>query len=103
MGKTMVGHSRRKHTMQRGNEPALLRMELGGNVHKGEHGTKVYFVKQLQVRDQGADDKSSTRFIPMTALALFTNERIVSVDLAGESQPTLRDVSQSLRLRLSLR
>ena len=27
-------------------------LELGGNVRKGEHGTKVYFVKQLQVRDQ---------------------------------------------------
>ena len=25
-------------------------LELGGNVRKGEHGTKVYFVKQLQVR-----------------------------------------------------
>jgi antirestriction protein ArdC len=23
-------------------------LELGGNVRKGEHGTKVYFVKQLQ-------------------------------------------------------
>jgi antirestriction protein ArdC len=31
-------------------------LELGGNVRKDEHGTKVYFVKQLQVRDQGADD-----------------------------------------------
>ena len=40
-------------------------LELGGNVRKGEHGTKVYFVKQLQVRDQGADDGSSTRLIPM--------------------------------------
>src|SRR5205823_14311093 len=28
-------------------------------------GTKVYFVKQLQVRDQAADDSSSTRLIPM--------------------------------------
>jgi antirestriction protein ArdC len=26
-------------------------LELGGNVRKGEHGTKVYFVKQLQVAD----------------------------------------------------
>jgi hypothetical protein len=26
--------------------------ELGGSVRKGEHGTKVYFVKQLQVRDR---------------------------------------------------
>jgi antirestriction protein ArdC len=40
-------------------------VELGGNVRKGEHGTKVYFVKQLQVRDNGADDSSSTRLIPM--------------------------------------
>ena len=40
-------------------------LELGGNVRKGEHGTKVYFVKQLQVRDQGVDDSTSTRLIPM--------------------------------------
>jgi antirestriction protein ArdC len=40
-------------------------LELGGNVRKGERGTKIYFVKQLQVRDQGADDTSSTRLIPM--------------------------------------
>jgi antirestriction protein ArdC len=39
--------------------------ELGGHVRKGERGTKVYFVKQLQVRDQGTDDSSSTRLIPM--------------------------------------
>jgi antirestriction protein ArdC len=40
-------------------------LELGGNVRKGERGTKVYFVKQLQVRDHGADDSTSTRLIPM--------------------------------------
>ncbi|WP_439923520.1 ArdC family protein [Nitrobacter sp. JJSN] len=40
-------------------------LELGGNVRKGEHGTRVYFVKQLQVRDQDAGDSSSTRLIPM--------------------------------------
>jgi antirestriction protein ArdC len=28
-------------------------LELGGNVRKGEHGTRVVFVKQLQVRDEG--------------------------------------------------
>jgi antirestriction protein ArdC len=41
--------------------------ELGGSVRKGEHGTKVYFVKQLQVRDrsepEGSDD--ATRMVPM--------------------------------------
>ncbi len=40
-------------------------LESGGNVRKGERGTKVYFVKQLQVRDKGADDSSSTRLVPM--------------------------------------
>jgi antirestriction protein ArdC len=40
-------------------------LELGGNVRKGECGTRVAFVKQLQVRDQGADDSSATRLIPM--------------------------------------
>src|SRR4051812_8072226 len=27
-------------------------LEAGGNVRKGEHGTKVIFVKQLQVKDR---------------------------------------------------
>jgi antirestriction protein ArdC len=40
-------------------------LELGGNVRKGEHGTKVYFVKQLRVHDKGADDDSTTRLVPM--------------------------------------
>jgi antirestriction protein ArdC len=35
-------------------------LELGGNVRKGERGTKVYFVKQLQVQDKGADDNSAS-------------------------------------------
>src|SRR5256884_6663120 len=40
-------------------------LELGGNVRKGEHGTKVHFVKQLQVHDKGADDETATRLVPM--------------------------------------
>jgi antirestriction protein ArdC len=40
-------------------------LALGGNVRKGEHGTKVYFVKQLQIRENRADDNSSTRLVPM--------------------------------------
>src|SRR5438132_12580479 len=86
----MVGNAGREHPMQRGgNRPysgcnvVLLWMaqaagyrtprfltfkqavELGGNVRKGEHGTKVYFVKQLQVHDKGADDETATRLVPM--------------------------------------
>jgi antirestriction protein ArdC len=40
-------------------------LELGGNVRKGEHGTKVYFVKQLHLRDSGADDEAGTRVVPI--------------------------------------
>jgi antirestriction protein ArdC len=39
--------------------------ELGSNVRRGERGTKVYFVKQLHVRDQDADGNVSARLIPM--------------------------------------
>ena len=37
-------------------------LELGGHVRKGERGTKVYFVKQLEIRD---DEDTSTRLVPM--------------------------------------
>ena len=40
-------------------------VELGGNVRRGEHGTKVYFVKQLQVHDKGSDDSSAASLVPM--------------------------------------
>src|SRR4051794_18056869 len=40
-------------------------LELGGNVRKGERGTKVYFVKRLQVRDKGGDEEAATRVVPM--------------------------------------
>jgi antirestriction protein ArdC len=40
-------------------------LELGGNVRKGERGTKVLFVKQLQVRNQGVDDETAMRLVPM--------------------------------------
>jgi antirestriction protein ArdC len=40
-------------------------LELGGHVRKGARGTKVYFVKQLQVRDDRADGEAPTRLVPM--------------------------------------
>jgi antirestriction protein ArdC len=39
-------------------------LELGGHVRKGERGTRVYFVKQLEIRD-GADDEPSIQLVPM--------------------------------------
>jgi antirestriction protein ArdC len=38
--------------------------EAGGHVRKGEHGTKVYFVKQLQVKD-GEGEEADSRLVPM--------------------------------------
>lgn len=40
-------------------------LEAGGNVRKGEHGTKVYFVKQLAVKKPNATDDDDVRHIPM--------------------------------------
>jgi antirestriction protein ArdC len=43
-------------------------LDAGGNVRKGEHGTKVYFVKQLAVEDRSKpaeSGKTETRLIPM--------------------------------------
>jgi antirestriction protein ArdC len=40
-------------------------LELGGNVRRGEHGTKVYFVKQLQVHGKESDHNSAARLVPM--------------------------------------
>jgi antirestriction protein ArdC len=37
-------------------------IEAGGSVRKGEHGTKVYFVKQLRMKD---GDEADTRLVPM--------------------------------------
>jgi antirestriction protein ArdC len=39
-------------------------LELGGNVRKGEHGTKVYFVKQLQIAERDGEE-GETRIVPM--------------------------------------
>src|SRR3954468_480283 len=39
-------------------------LEAGGNVRKGEHGTKVFFVKQLMVKDRERDE-GETRLVPM--------------------------------------
>ncbi|WP_369721120.1 ArdC family protein [Bradyrhizobium sp. LLZ17] len=40
-------------------------LDLGGHVRKGERGTKVFFVKQLQLRDDGAEGDAATRLVPM--------------------------------------
>jgi antirestriction protein ArdC len=39
-------------------------LELGGNVRKGEHGTKVCFVKQLKLADRNGEE-GETRIVPM--------------------------------------
>ena len=38
-------------------------LELGGHVRKGERGTKVYFVKQLEIRE--GTDEARARLVPM--------------------------------------
>jgi antirestriction protein ArdC len=40
-------------------------LDAGGNVRKGEHGTKVYFVKQLHIKDKNAPADEDGKIIPM--------------------------------------
>jgi antirestriction protein ArdC len=71
-------------------------LELGGAVRKGQHGTKVYFVKQLQVRDKGTDDEAATRIVPMLREYTVFNvdqceglpDRVLTL---GEIKPRNRD------------
>jgi|SRR5215831_4407268 len=58
------------HANPQWNRPAFVTFKqalaLGANVRKGEHGTKVYFYKQLLVHDRSKpDDPEATRGIPM--------------------------------------
>ena len=39
-------------------------LDAGGHVRKDEHGTRVYFVKQLQVKD-GDGEEAENRLVPM--------------------------------------
>jgi antirestriction protein ArdC len=68
-------------------------LELGGNVRKGEHGTKMYFVKQLQVRENGADDNSATRLVPM-----MREYTVFNVDQC-ENLPDSANTGKPIRVR----
>src|SRR5450830_1673971 len=89
MDQALVGNGRHEYAVQRPDQSALLRkqrravvdgtngrlshaplsdiqtaLDFGGNVRKGEHGTKVYFVKQPQVADRDGKE-GETRIVPM--------------------------------------
>ena len=89
MGQTVVRNGGRKYALQCCDQSAILgcnvillwlardrgwstprfltfkqAIEAGGNVRKGEHGTKVIFVKQLQVTE-GEGEEAGTRLVSM--------------------------------------
>src|SRR5580704_127716 len=74
-------------------------LALGGNVRKGEHGTKVYFVRKLQVRDKGTEDESATRVVPMMREYTVFNvdqcgglpERVLTLGETKRRNPDERD------------
>lgn len=67
-------------------------IDAGGHVRKGERGTTVFFVKQLQVRnDDGNDD--DTRLVPM--MRTFT---VFNVDQC-ENLPDSIKVGKPMRIR----
>src|SRR5258707_8220541 len=67
-------------------------LDAGGNVRKGEHGTKVYFVKQLQIKDRDGEDNEA-RLIPM-----MREYTVFNVDQC-ESLPDRLKIGKPLRVR----
>jgi antirestriction protein ArdC len=53
-------------------------LDAGGHVRKGEHGTKVYFVKRLTVADEKAEDEDATRNV--TTLREYTVFNVAQCD-----------------------
>src|SRR5258705_6467495 len=67
-------------------------LDAGGNVRKGEHGTKVYFVKQLQIKD-GDGEEDEARLIPM-----MREYTVFNVDQC-ENLPDRLKIGKPLRVR----
>jgi antirestriction protein ArdC len=67
--------------------------ELGGNVRRGEHGSKVYFVNKLHVPDKGSDDNSATRLVP-----IMREYTVFNVDQC-ENLPDIIYTGKPMRLR----
>ena len=73
-------------------------LELGGNVRKGEHGTRVYFVKRLQVADKDGEE-GETRIVPMMREYTVFNvdqcehlpDRVLTLGEVKERNPDGRD------------
>jgi antirestriction protein ArdC len=67
-------------------------IEAGGNVRKGEHGTKVVFIKQLHVQD---DEEADARIVPM-----MREYTVFNVDQC-ESLPESIKAGRPMRIRNS--
>jgi antirestriction protein ArdC len=67
-------------------------IEAGGNVRKGEHGTKVYFVKQLQIKD-GDSEEADARLVPM-----MREYTVFNIDQC-ENLPDSISAGKSMRVR----
>jgi antirestriction protein ArdC len=67
-------------------------LELGGHVRKGERGTKVYFVKQLEIKED-ADGNSQTRLVPM-----MREYTVFNVDQC-DGLPDIVTAGKSMRVR----
>src|SRR5436190_9229065 len=67
-------------------------LEAGGHVRKGEHGTKVYFVKRLEVRDKDAGE-DGTRIVPM-----MREYAVFNVDQCADLPDSIRAV-KPMRVR----
>ncbi len=73
-------------------------IEAGGNVRKGEHGTKVYFVKQLQVKDGEGEEPTLASVPMMREYTVFNVEQCESLpDSVQSRQADARSQSRHAR------
>lgn len=76
--------------------------DLGGRVRKGEHGTKVYFVKQLQIRDEQSDADDAVRIVPvLREYTVFNVEQCEALPESVHAVPPLRVHNADCRYELA--
>jgi hypothetical protein len=65
--------------------------------------SRTHTARRATVQGQTECGVAEADLLPDDASALFTNERIVSVDLAGDSRPAPREIFQNLSFIFTLR
>jgi hypothetical protein len=74
--------------------------DLGGSVRRGEHGSKVYVVKQIQVREEQAGGEESVRLVPMLReYVVFNVDQCEGLPETAHASPRLFYAEQCIEMK----